>query len=448
MNSMDTKLKNFSEEEYKIVPFPEEVFPKEIRDIVNDYARALNINKDYAYGAILFSFSAAIGTSYILRVKKGWEEMGNLFIALVGKPGINKSSPISIFTKVLETLDGALNDDYQTKMKEYRERKASKDDTIHLEEPIRRQIVIKDTTQEALLQALYHNPNGLAGIYDELGSFLKSFNKYRPGGGGDEELILSIFSGKSISINRKNVEPLLIPNPFFNLIGSIQPQVLINLMGSNRVDNGLTHRFLFIYPQDIKREDLSDDDVSSESEELYDLLIKSIIKPKEILLGSRQTRKIALSKGAMDVYKGFRRGINEIMNNEKSEAICGIYAKLDTYFFRIALVIHLIRVNCREDENLSLLEVSRCSALRAEKLINYFEYMALRVFKLLEKHRDPLASYPLDHKKIYYSLPAQFTTSDGLEVALRMVSRRTFFTMLSDEYLFVKLKHGIYEKVW
>ncbi|SEA41442.1 Protein of unknown function [Arachidicoccus rhizosphaerae] len=445
---METKLNNFSEEELNIVPFPEEIFPKEIRDIVDDYAKALNISKDYAYGVILFAFSAAIGTGYILRVKKGWEEMGNLFISLVGKPGINKSSPISIFTKVLEAIDTMLNEDYQAKMKEFRERKASKDDTIHLEEPIRRQIVIKDTTQEALLQALYHNPNGLAGIYDELGSFLKSFNKYRPGGGGDEELMLSIFSGKSIYINRKNVEPVLIPNPFFNLIGSIQPQVLINLMGNNRVDNGLTHRFLFIYPPEIKREDLSDEDVSSESEELYDLLIKSIIKPKEILLGNHQTRKIGLSKGAMEVYKGFRRRINGIMNNEKSEAICGIYAKLDTYFFRLSLVIHIIRVTCMENECLNLLEVSSCSASRAEKLIDYFEYMALRVFKLLDKHRDPLASYPLDHKKIYYRLPARFTTAEGLAVSLLMISRRTFFNMLNDEYLFVKIKHGVYEKVW
>lgn len=445
---MEAKLNNFSEEELKIVPFPEEIFPKEIRDIVYDYAQALNISKDYAYGVVLFAFSSAIGTSYVLRVKKGWEEMGNLFLSLVGKPGINKSSPISIFTKILEIIDRELNEDYQLKLKEFRERKASKEDNTHLEEPIRKQVVIKDTTQEALLQALYHNPNGLAGIYDELGSFLKSFNKYRPGGGGDEELMLSIFSGKSISINRKNVEPILIPNPFFNLIGSIQPQVLINLMGNNRVDNGLTHRFLFIFPPDIRREGLSDKDVSNESEELYDLLIKTLIKPKEILFGNHQTRKIGLSKAAMEVYKGFRRRINDIMNNEKSEAICGIYAKLDTYFFRLSLVIHIIRVTCMESDNLNLLEVSACSATRAEKLIDYFEYMALRVFKLLEKHRDPLASYPLDHKKIYYQLPANFATAEGLAVALHMISRRTFFNMLNDEYLFVKVKHGVYEKVW
>ena len=445
---MQANLNNFSEEELKIVPFPEEVFPKEIRNIVDDYVKALNINKDYAYASLLFGFASAIGTSYILRIKKGWEEMGNIFMALVGKPGINKSAPISIFTRPLERIDKELNDDYQSKIKEYRIRKSTKEDPGVLEEPIRKQVVIKDTTQEALLQALYHNPNGLAGVYDELGSFLKSFNKYRPGGGGDEELILSIFSGKSISINRKNVEPVLIEHPYFSLLGSIQPQVLVSLMGHNRLDNGLTHRFLFVYPADIKREDLSDEDVSNESEELYDLLIKSIIKPKEILLGNHQTRKMGLSKGAMDIYKGFRRRINELMNNEKSEAICGIYAKLDTYFFRLALVVHLIRVNCMEDESLNLLEVSPCSAIRAVKLIGYFEYMALRVFKLLEKHQDPLASYPLDHKKIYYSLPAQFTTSEGLEVALKMVSRRTFFTMLSDEYLFVKLKHGAYEKVW
>ena len=428
--------------------FPLEIFPKEIQDIIKSYAEILNINSDYSATTILFAFSAAMGNSYRLKVKKGWQELPTLFVALVGKPGINKSAPISIFTSPLENADKMLFDVFIDEYKRYTKQKNSKEeDAEKPEEPIRKQVVIKDATQEALLQALYNNKRGLAGIYDELGAFLKSFNKYKPGGGGDEEVMLSLFSGKSISINRKNTEPILISNPFFSIIGSIQPQVLVNLLGNNRIDNGLTHRFLFSFPDHIKREDLSDNDISEETEELFELLINSLLRPKDILIGNYVSKKIGLSKEAMIVYKKFRSRINEIINNERSDAISGIYAKLDTYFLRLSLVVHLMRLTCQE-EGLSYLEVSACSAERAEKLIDYFEYMALKVFKLMEKYRDPIAEYPLEHKQLYYRLPNQFTTNQAWEIAKETVSRRTFFNMLTDDYLFTKLKHGMYEKIW
>ena len=327
--------------------FPLEIFPKELQEIIQMHSSILNISKEYSAVTILFAIASAIGNSYCLKIKNGWTELPTLFIALVGKPGINKSAPISIFTKPLEAVNKNFFDKFLQEYKNYSKAKQDKDiDTSSLQVPIFRQIVIKDTTQEALLQALYNNPHGLAGIYDELGAFLKSFNKYKPQGGGDEEIMLSLFSGKSFSINRENAEPVLISNPYFSIIGSIQPQVLINLLGNNRIDNGLTHRFLFCYPDNIKREDLSESDITPETEELYDLLIKSILKPNEILAGNHINRKMILSKEAMQIYRSFRKRINEIINNEKSDAVSGIYAKLDTYFLRLSLIIHIMRIAC------------------------------------------------------------------------------------------------------
>lgn len=429
--------------------FPMQVFPPELQEITNEYAASLNINIDYACGVVLFAFASALGASYSLRIKKGWEEMPTLFCALVGKAGINKSSPVSILTKPLEKTDKELYDVFIDKWKKYKQQiagKETKEDKL-FEVPVRKQIVIKDTTQEALLQALYNNPRGLAGVYDELGAFLKSFNKYRPGGGGDEEVMLSLFSGKSLSINRKNTEPLLIPTPYFSVIGSIQPNVMTNLLGNSRIDNGLTHRFLYIYPDNVIREDLSDKEVSDIAEEMYYKMISYLIKPGEILADNHTHITIGLSADAMEVYKRFRRRINTIINNEKSDAISGIYAKLDTYFFRLALVIHMMRIACKE-ERVDKLRVCGSTAERTEQLIDYFEYMALKVFRLLSKHRDPLADYPLEHKILYYKLPATFTTAEAWLIAHEKISKRTFYNFLSDDYLFTKLRHGSYEKVW
>ena len=260
--------------------FPIHIFPQQLQQIIRCYCTTLNLNLDYAGVSVLYAFSVALGGHYSLTLKRGWIELPTLFVALVGKPGINKSGPISIFTQPLEKLEKALFkrflDEYATFKKGRSTKKENEDITGIFEEPVRRQLVIKDATQEAMLKALYENPHVFAGIYDELAAFLKSFNKYKPSG-GDEEVMLSLFSGKSTSVNRKSSEPIFIEKPFISIIGSIQPQLLINLLGNNKIDNGLTHRFLFAFPDSVIREDLSDDDVPEHIEELYQTFIDRIL---------------------------------------------------------------------------------------------------------------------------------------------------------------------------
>lgn len=430
--------------------FPIHIFPQQIQQIITCYCSTLNLNIDYAAVTVLYAFSVALGGHYSLTVKRGWTELPTLFVALVGKPGINKSGPISIFTQPLEKLEKDL---FKRFLDEYsifkKGRSAKKENGVFsaiTDEPVRRQLVIKDATQEAMLKALYDNPHGFAGIYDELAAFLKSFNKYKTGG-GDEEVMLSLFSGKSISVNRKSSEPIFIEKPFVSIIGSIQPQVLINLLGNNKIDNGLTHRFLFAFPDSVIREDLSDDDVPEYIEELYQTFINRILISEFFHADGYPARKITLSKDGYEAYKIFRRRINETINNEKSDAISGIYAKLDTYSLRIALILHVIRTGCKEPE-INPYQVSADTFRKAVELIEYFEHNALKVFKLMEKFRDPLKDYPMEHKIIYYQLPYSFTTGAAWEIAKEKVSRRTLFNILSDEYLFTKFKHGVYEKIW
>jgi hypothetical protein len=434
----------------KTPAFPIHIFPQQLQQIITSYCSTLNLNIDYAAVTVLYAFSVALGGHYSLTVKRGWVELPTLFVALVGKPGINKSGPISIFTQPLEKLEKDLFKRFLDEYSKFKKVRSTKKENGELnnisEEPVRRQLVIKDATQEAMLKALYDNPHGFAGIYDELAAFLKSFNKYKSGG-GDEEVMLSLFSGKSISVNRKSSEPIFIEKPFISIIGSIQPQVLINLLGNNKIDNGLTHRFLFAFPDHVIREDLSDEDVPEYIEELYQTFINRILISEFFHADGYPAQKISLSKDGYEAYKIFRRRINDTINNEKSDAISGIYAKLDTYSLRIALILHVMRIGCNEPD-IEPYQVSADTFQKAAQLVQYFEHNALKVFKLMEKFRDPLSNYPMEHKIIYYQLPYSFTTNTAWEIAKEKVSRRTLFNILSDEYLFNKLKHGIYEKIW
>ncbi|MFS8082870.1 MAG: DUF3987 domain-containing protein [Ginsengibacter sp.] len=64
-----------------------------------------NLNTDYAAVTVLYAFSVAPGGHYSLTVKRRWVKLPTLFVALVGKWGINKSEAISIFTQPLEKLE-------------------------------------------------------------------------------------------------------------------------------------------------------------------------------------------------------------------------------------------------------------------------------------------------------------------------------------------------------
>lgn len=446
MANLQNSAENEQEKELiSTPPFPYQVFPQLIQDLIIMNCNILNLNIDYCSVTLLFSFATAMGSHYMIKVRDGWIEMATLFMVLVGKPGINKSAPLTIFTKPLEEIDMGLFQQYLNDFKQYKLKRKSKEISDLDEEPVRRQLVIKDATQEALLKGLYENQHGFGGIYDELGSFLKSFNKYN-GNGGDEELMLSLFSGKSISVNRKNSPPFLIAKPFLSIIGSLQPQILISLLGNNRIDNGLTHRFLFAFPDQVLRHDLSEYDVPEELSNSYTKAIGQILKT-QMLQGDYAVKRFTLSKDAFEFYKLFRREINYTINNEKGDAISGIYAKLDTYFIRISLIIHVIRIACGEAD-VNEYEVSESSLQKAKEIIKYFEQTALKVFSLLSRHRDPLSEYPLEHKILYYRLPIKFTTKQAWDLAEEKISKRTLYNILSDDYLFLKIKHGEYEKIW
>jgi len=429
-----------------IPPFPLDIFPERLQEIILTYCEILNLNIDYCAVSTIFSFSVAMGGHYRLTVKRGWKELPTLFIALVGKPGINKSAPISIFTKPLEDMDRTLFKQFLEQFKAFqktREHKETKE--ADLPEPIRKQLVIKDTTQEALLYALYHNPHGFGGIYDELGAFLKSFNKYRSSG-GDEEVMLSLFSGKNLSINRRSTAPIFIEHPFLSIIGSIQPKVLVNLLGNIKIDNGLTHRFLFTFPDNIKRMGLTNEDVAEFIESDYAAMIKAIIRDDFFIKEGLSPRILHISYEGFEIYKAFRQVIDETINNEKSDAISGIYAKLDTYCLRLSLILQVMYNAC--GKNRAANEISPLAMSNAVKLTRYFEQNALKVFQLMEKYRDPLADYPQEHKMIYYQLPAEFETGTAWEIARKAISRRTLFNLLNDQQLFIKVRHGYYKKIW
>ena len=214
--------------------FPVEIFPQSIQDIIKNLRTTLNFPDDYTSASMIYATSVAMGLSYQAQFKNGWNEIGSLYIAIVGKAGTNKTHPLNFALKPIKKLDTDSYNEYMIKKSEYDyakslTKKEREDELIILpeSEPTWKQFLVSDFTPEALIDVLNNNHIGIGVYVDELASWFKNFNRYN--NGSEEQFWLSAWSGTSITVNRKNGKSYNIPEPFISVIGTIQDGVLNDL---------------------------------------------------------------------------------------------------------------------------------------------------------------------------------------------------------------------------
>ena len=152
-------------------PFPLDVLPKKMRDIVTEANAVLGFPKDYLAMSMLTAMSAAIGNTHKVEHMEGWQEYCILFVALVGRPGANKSHPLSFAMQPLIDFDAEQSAIFNEAMKRYgaamelppKERAANGYDT-NPTEPRRIRFTMQDVTPEAVRRILSENPRGCASM--------------------------------------------------------------------------------------------------------------------------------------------------------------------------------------------------------------------------------------------------------------------------------------------
>ena len=77
---------------YDCIPFPVEVFPKKIQEIIEQTNRHQNFPIDYIAPCLLFVASLACGNSAVVELQRGWREKPLMYLAIVGGRGTNKTS--------------------------------------------------------------------------------------------------------------------------------------------------------------------------------------------------------------------------------------------------------------------------------------------------------------------------------------------------------------------
>ena len=417
--------------EYESIPFPSEVFPEQIRQIINRTRTCLNFPLDYICPALIFASSIALGNAIAVEIKKGWKEKAIFYMAIVGEPGTNKSSCLEFAIEPLRKIDRDNLKTYKKKLKQYEVTKNDPDKNI--EQPVYGQIVLSDITVEGFLKQHLNTPRGLAIYADELMGFVKSFSRYRSG--NDEEIWTQLYTGVPIIVNRLHSDSFSVSNPFVGIIGGVQPG-LLRKFADGKTDSGFIYRWLFAYPDKRTFSRFQDDEIDDHTMNQWETIIDTIRRIRY----NGKTTVIRLSPEAYDLYKQWYNTGRETMEHASTSFI-GITTKMERYCARFALILEVLRYTCGQSD---LTSISAQSMKDAFKLTYYFIAGAQKALKKL--HSDPLGALTEKQRSIYLDLPATFTTREGLTTALlHSMSERTFKDWIKTP-LFRKLDYGTYEK--
>lgn len=208
---------------FSMEDFPSAIFPRKMQHIIREVHECQNFPIAYISSAMLMAIGVAIDNTHLAQLRQGWRESPMLYLALVGRPGANKSHPLSFAMKPFIDHDYRCNQEYEQTYREYsaqiqfsrKERlEQGKDETP--QEPHRKRFLVSDIIPEGLSAIHAQNPRGLCLWTDELSAWFKNFNRYN--NGSEEQFWLSVFSAKATISDRKGARSsIFIKHPFISM---------------------------------------------------------------------------------------------------------------------------------------------------------------------------------------------------------------------------------------
>lgn len=418
--------------------FPFDVFPDEIINYIN----YLSINEEYFAAYTVGVLSACIGKTAILTAKKGYQVKCNVYLAIVGSPGSDKSPAISKAFKPLKQYDHihyvrfakereqyALNMAIWEKDKKNREKPS---------EPVLQQVQIEDSTIEMTIKIMSQNKQGNVLFSDELSGFLNRMNQYKS---GDEiQKWLTLWSGGDVMVQRMSREENKVTEPFISIVGGIQAGVMEVLSSEDNEHNGFYHRFLFSYPEPRERNGfMHGSDCPDIVEQDFDYFYGQILEHRK----NEHPINYRLSTDALHLYALWHDHKNTKYNKASADHIKGIIAKYQNYCLRFAL---LLQVAHDRGQRTGIVDVTNME--RAIRLTEYFMGNMIKALRML-RPESPADKLPAPYDKIYAELSEAFTMKTATEIADKHGIKLSALKMFINRYigkLFDKVKHGEYLK--
>lgn len=412
--------------------FPLDVFPDAVQKLIHSAKATNGYDKDYFSAGILSVCATAIGNSANLH-NGSYKSKPILWLSIIGSRGTGKTHPLSFAKHPIEQKDNQTFLEYQSLMQEYEQ----KDKDARGKKPKYAKFILKDFTPEKLAESLQYNEKGILIFQDELMRWINSFDQYKKG--GDQQMYLDLFNGNELTVDRVTKEPIRITQTNVNILGGMQPEIVKQLANNNRGEDGFLDRFLFVYPENLEPHLFTGLDIPAAHKENYKRLINNLLEAPQ------QTIKTDVSN--IEVFKQWQHQKAAECFNDTLER--SIQAKMETYVWRLALIIEMIQQAVTGVFNINLQNENLKKAIG---LVEYFRLNALRVHdKIMTK--NPLEDLTALQMDLYKALPFEFKRADVLPLFEQMkIGVRTGDRFLKNENLFDNfnnckdLKAGNYRK--
>ena len=129
MNISQTDICNRVLSEANGIPesgFPLDCFPAKVQSIILDMVSHENYKVEYIATSMLSAVATALGNSYRIHIKGGWNSNSALYIILVGRPGLGKTPPLEAAFKPIRKRDNELLEKFKSEMAAYQAEKEKK----------------------------------------------------------------------------------------------------------------------------------------------------------------------------------------------------------------------------------------------------------------------------------------------------------------------------------
>lgn len=370
--------------------FPVECLPDSVARFVTESAGAMMIDPAFVALPALSALGAAVGTAREIELKRGWCEPPVIWSCIIARSGTLKTpamekaiAPLAEAEHVAQIANQAAAAQHEADMLHYEKElaawKRNKSGGAPPEKPSappRLRYIVADATLEAIAPLLQENPHGLLLARDELAAWVRGFNQYKGGKGGDAAAWLEFHRAGNATIDRKSSGTIYIPRAAVSICGTIQPGVFASAMHGEHFESGLAARLLISQPP-TKPKRFTSRSVSAATSIGYGDTVTALLalQHEEGDYGPRP-RRLPLSNDAREVWREWYDLHAKRQHEAGEDAVAAMLSKVEAYAARFALIFQLA-------ETAGAFEVSPGSIRRGCELADWFAGEAERVYARL-----------------------------------------------------------------
>ena len=384
--------------------FPVHLLPEPLRSYVAMGAKAIGCAASYIALPFLSAVASAIGNKRRIRLKHGWCEPSVIWTAAVGRSGTLKSPALDLALQPLRNRQAAAMRQHEEDKREYKhalhryqadlarwKANGHQDGAAPLDEPVEpiaQRYLCADTTVEALTLQLHHRPRGLLMARDELSGWLRGFDQYRNGRGGDTAYWLEMHRAGQLVVDRKTGDrrTIYVPRAAVSVAGSIQPETLRRCLGRQHFENGLAARLLLAMPLEEPRQwtdaEVAPDLVAAVGETFDGLLALEFAEDDN---GYAVPVDVPLSQAAKSAWVQFYNEHAPRQSELADSDLAAAWSKLEGYAARLGLVVHTVRFVRGEADGA---EVDESSVSSGIAMAQWFAHETCRVYAALTETKE------------------------------------------------------------